>query len=121
MAQDPSEFKAAFLDLAAECFPRISLTEDQQRSAMYLARDKRQVLAAGSGNLEDYYRSLEMRISIDPADDSSVKRISQLTQKTNQFNLTTRRYTEAEIRDFLDSPAIVWSLRLSDRFADEES
>jgi len=118
--QDPSEFKAALLDLAAEHFPRTSLTtEDQQRSAMYLARGKREVLAAGSGNLEHYYRSLEMRISIDPGDDSSVRRISQLTQKTNQFNLTTRRYTEAEIRDFLDSPAIVWSLRLSDRFADE--
>ena len=49
---------------------------------------------------------------------ASLKRISELTQKSNQFNLTTRRYGEAEIAALVDPDAAVYSLRVSDRFGD---
>ncbi len=119
--QDVSDFKAALQELSTRCFPRISLTiEDQQRSAMYRSESERQTLKASSTSLEDYYRSLEMRAEVGTADRSSIPRLAQLTQKTNQFNLTTRRYTEAEIQSLACSSKVLalW-LRLRDRFSDE--
>jgi FkbH-like protein len=70
--------------------------------------------------MDGYYRSLEMRLTIRPADEPSLARIAQLTQKTNQFTLTTRRYTEVEIRALLEKPeeAEVLSIALRDRFGD---
>ena len=53
--------------------------------------------AASTVSLEDFYRSLQMRVTIAPATTATIPRIAQLTQKTNQFNLTTHRYTEADI------------------------
>ncbi|MDH5582883.1 MAG: hypothetical protein OEY82_03365, partial [Gammaproteobacteria bacterium] len=51
--------------------------------------------------------------------DEGLVRVAQLTQKTNQFNLTTRRYSEAEIRKFVDSPdATVFSMSVADRYGD---
>jgi len=118
--QDPSDYKAALLDLVVQHFPRISLTaEDPGRTAMYQADVKRRELAAMSSSLEEYYRSLQMRAEIGLANSSSLPRIAQLTQKTNQFNLTTRRYTEAEIRNLAcANDALIFWLRLRDRISD---
>jgi FkbH-like protein len=118
---DPGEYKAALLDLAAEYFCRVAVTaEDRERNAMYQADRGRASLAAAAGSLTDYYQSLQMRAQIAFADGFSIPRIAQLTQKTNQFNLTTRRYTEADIRAFAGQPdAIVLSLQLQDRFSDQ--
>ena len=118
---DPADFRAALLDLVGRCFPRTTVTaEDQGRTAMYRAEEKRRTLAVSSGKLEDYYYSLGMRAEIGYADPLSVPRIAQLTQKTNQFNLTGRRYTEADIRALAQSPsALVMWLRLSDRFSED--
>src|SRR5208283_3889411 len=86
--QDPSGLKAALLDLAVRHFPRVSINaEDQARTAMYRAEGQRRVLAASSGSLETYLRSLDMVAEIGFADGFSIPRIAQLTQKTNQFNL----------------------------------
>jgi FkbH-like protein len=119
--QEPSQYRAALLDLATEYFGRISITaEDRERTGMYRAERERATLAASSGSLTDYYRSLGMQARIGPADSFSIPRIAQLTQKTNQFNLTTRRYTEADIRAFSQQPdAVVLWLQLRDRFADQ--
>jgi FkbH-like protein len=119
--EDPGEYKAALLDLAAEYFCRVAVTaEDRERNAMYHAERGRVSLASAAGSLTDYYQSLQMRAQIALADSFSIPRIAQLTQKTNQFNLTTRRYTEADIRAFAGQPeAIVLSLHLRDRFSDQ--
>jgi FkbH-like protein len=119
--EDPGEYKAALLDLAGEYFCRVAVTaEDRERNAMYHAERGRVSLAAAAGSLTDYYQSLQMRAQIALADSFSIPRIAQLTQKTNQFNLTTRRYTEADIRAFAGQPdAIVLSLHLQDRFSDQ--
>src|SRR4030095_6238369 len=60
-----------------------------------------------------------MEVVVDCVDDRTIGRVAQLTQKTNQFNLTTRRYTESEIRGFVDSAERdVLSVRVRDRLGD---
>jgi FkbH-like protein len=119
--EDPGEYKAALLELAAEYFCRANVTaEDRERNSMYQAERGRATLAATAGSLTEYYQSLQMRAQIAFAGSFSIPRIAQLTQKTNQFNLTTRRYTEADIRAFASQKdAIVLSLQLHDRFSDQ--
>ncbi|HAT71614.1 MAG TPA: hypothetical protein DCS63_02230 [Elusimicrobia bacterium] len=93
--------------------------EDISRKKYYQAEQRRNAARAGAAAPEEYYRGLEMRAEISRADRSAVTRIAQLTQKTNQFNLTTRRYTPGEILAAMESAdRIVYSLRLSDRFGD---
>jgi FkbH-like protein len=98
--------------------PTVS-AEDSQRGALYAAEAQRAQLRSGASDMASYYRSLEMELEIRFADEFTTPRIAQLTQKTNQFNLTTRRYTDVEIRGFAASAsADVFSLRLRDRFGD---
>jgi FkbH-like protein len=101
-------------------FARASLTaEDKQRGAMYAAQRQRSQLAQAAPSLAEYLQSLDMVCSIRPAAESDIPRAAQLTQRTNQFNLTTRRYTEADIRRMLDDPCWkVYVLGLTDKFGD---
>jgi FkbH-like protein len=93
--------------------------EDKERGAMYRAESSRKELQSQSVDLATYYASLSMVVEIRLADDLSVPRVAQLTQKTNQFNLTTRRYSEAEIQALREDPsADVIHMRLKDRFGD---
>lgn len=93
--------------------------EDKNRSAIYRAQADRKKLADNAVDLKSYYESLEMVVTINPADDFSKPRIAQLTQKTNQFNLTTKRYSETDISDFMKNQlSDVLYLKLKDRFGD---
>jgi FkbH-like protein len=93
--------------------------EDRNRTAMYQAESSRQALRAGSTDLEGYYRSLEMTLEVRFADAFTIPRIAQLTQKTNQFNLTTRRYSEAEVGRLSAADDVdVITVRLADRLGD---
>jgi len=95
--------------------------EDRRRSEMYKAEIRRRKAKTRfqSMSLEDYYKYLEMQVSINSADEFSIPRISQLTQRTNQFNLTTKRYSESEIKELSQSKdADVFSLHLKDRFGE---
>jgi FkbH-like protein len=92
--------------------------EDRQRSDMYAA-ERRRAEEASSMSVDDYLRGLEMEVVVDRVDDRTIGRVAQLTQKTNQFNLTTRRYTEGEIRGFVESAERdVLSVRVRDRLGD---
>ena len=57
-------------------------------------------------------------MTIEEANDFNIQRIAQMTQKTNQFNLTTRRYTDADVRQFLKEGWIIWCLDVADKFGD---
>ena len=93
--------------------------EDTRRQRSYAARGSAAELRAGAATLEDFWRSLQMRARVRPIDAGSLDRASQLTQKTNQFNLTLRRHSRAQIeRLATDSAAICRTLQLEDRFAD---
>ena len=70
---------------------------DSQRTEMYASENLRKKELVKATNLADYYKSLEINSKITKIQQSDVARVTQLTQKTNQFNLTTIRYTENEI------------------------
>jgi FkbH-like protein len=115
---DPANYKNALLDLSERYLHKLGITsEDRRRGQVYQAQAERRKFGASAASLEDFYRGLAMRARIGVADSFSIPRVAQLTQKTNQFNLTTRRYTEAEIRAMAEDPnCAVWSLDLADRF-----
>jgi FkbH-like protein len=71
--------------------------EDRKRTAMYRSDRQRKELERSTGSLADYLAGLETRAEFGPPRRTEIARVAQLTQKTNQFNLTTRRYSEGEI------------------------
>ena len=105
-----------------ECpyFERLTLSaEDREHTRLYHDQRKRSELAQSVGSLEDFYRSLDQEVHIAPVTRETLARVAQLTQKTNQFNVTTRRYTEQQIEEFASQPNwSVYSVRVRDRFGD---
>ena len=101
-------------------FDTLSISpEDKRRNQMYQEESKRKRLIASSGSMEDYLVSLDMVAEIGMANELTIPRVAQLTQKTNQFNLTTHRYTEANIRAFAsDSNVNIFYLKLVDHVSD---
>jgi FkbH-like protein len=118
LPEDPSEWLPVLQ--AAAYFEQTSLSkEDRQRAGFYKANALRAAQLERIGNHDDYLRSLGMTLSIAPFDDSGRKRIAQLISKSNQFNLTTRRYSEAEIAGLQSrSDAMTIQARLEDIFGD---
>lgn len=98
----------------------VTLTEeDARRGEMYQAQLVRGQAAARLGNLEDFWKDLELEVRIEPAQPFSIPRIAQLTQRTNQMNLTTRRYTESQVEALARDPSWrVVSVAAKDRFGD---
>jgi FkbH-like protein len=93
--------------------------EDKKRGIIYHNEKKRKQLHSQITDIITYYKTLEMVVDICPADDFAVPRIAQLTQKTNQFNLTTRRYNEADVQHYAkDSLTDVIYIKLRDKFGD---
>jgi len=101
-------------------FESVGLTqEDRARTAQYQGNQARQALAADASDLEGYLRGLEMRLVWGRFDEVGLQRIVQLINKTNQFNLTTQRLSEAEVRAVMADPAALGlQMRLIDRFGD---
>jgi FkbH-like protein len=95
------------------------VAEDLMRAEAYRNNAKRLEVIAGSANVGDYLRSLEMVATIAPFDAMGRSRIAQLINKSNQFNLTTRRYTESEVAALQSDPEVLTiQARLRDRFGD---
>jgi FkbH-like protein len=101
-------------------FDSLSFTaEDRRKNAMYGENRERKALESASSSLEDYLAKLEIEVEIAVPSEIDVPRVAQLTQKTNQFNLTTRRYTESDVRAFIASDrADVFALKVRDRISD---
>lgn len=118
--EDPSEYIDALLEVVEDELATVALTdEDRHRGHQYVQQRVRRQLAADASSVEDFYASLDMEVTLGRADAATISRIAQLTQKTNQFNLTTRRYSEAEITDLSrDAEARVLWLALQDKFGD---
>lgn len=93
-------------------------TEDLAKTEQYKANARRSAAQHQFTNLTDFIRSLEIEIDIIPADRFNIPRIAQMTQKTNQFNLTTKRYTEADITAFKERGYLVYCISVRDRFGD---
>jgi FkbH-like protein len=118
LPKDPMQYEEVLRDCPV--FERFSLSaEDTKRQQYYAGQKLRNELQHTSSSLEDFYRSLSQVVDIQPVNDESLARASQLTMKTNQFNLTTRRYNEAQLADFLRAPASrAHAVKVSDRFGD---
>ncbi len=101
-------------------FDRLKLTqEDRNRGEMYLQQQQRKQLETSATSVEEFLRGLQMRVSISEMDDFTLPRVVELIGKTNQFNLTTRRHSEAKLREFQTDPrCAVFTMRVVDRFGD---
>jgi FkbH-like protein len=94
-------------------------TEDADRTAMVQVERRRLENRNNFEDLDDYLASLKLEAMIHPLRETEIPRVSQLTQKTNQFNLRTVRYSESGIREFYEnSDASVFTLSVRDTFGD---
>lgn len=93
--------------------------DDRQRSTFFAAEYLRREAAVVAVNMTDYLKSLVQECSTGPFDDSNLTRVNQLLNKTNQWNLTSRRFTEAELRKLAeDSVVETFWVRSRDRYGD---
>ena len=93
--------------------------DDLKRNKQYMENAKRHQLEMSFENYDDYLRSLEMKGELGSFIPMYMSRIAQLTNKTNQFNLTTKRYTQAEIENAAaDGEHITLYGKLEDKFGD---
>ena len=118
VSDDPVGYPVALSD--AGYFEGLSVTdEDRERTSQYQGNKARDALKASATDLPAYLRGLEMELIVKPFDRIGLQRIVQLINKSNQFNLTTRRYTDEDILAVMADPeAFGLQLRLLDRFGD---
>lgn len=105
---------------AAGYFEAVALSdEDRNRANYYAGNARRAALEQQVGDIESYLASLQMEIWFQPFDATGRSRIAQLINKSNQFNLTTKRYSEAEVARLESDPeCLTMQVRLTDRFGD---
>ena len=115
---DPMGYAAALQECPV--FERLTLSsEDRDRGRYFVDERQRRELQQSATSLEDFYRSLQMEAEIAEVNAGTLSRVAQLTQKTSQFNLTTRRYSEQQISSLAQDPTWqIYSLRVRDRFGD---
>ena len=94
--------------------------EDLLRSDDYASQKQRQDLLKTSGNISDYLRSLDLKAEIKELDAAGLGRAVQMLAKTNQFNVATRRHSEADVQRMLSTGKnLLLTLSLRDRFGDQ--
>ena len=93
-------------------------TEDIQRNTFYKENIQRQKVLENALTLADFINSLNLQIDISPLDNEQLSRVSQLTQRTNQFNATTIRRTETEIQNLLSQGYQCLTVKVQDKFGD---
>lgn len=118
LPDDPSLYKRALYD--GHYFEMTEFSkEDRERSKYYRAQEGFDAEKEGAPDIATFLQSLNMKLTVSAFNDIDLGRITQLVNKTNQFNLTTRRYSEAEIRSVMkDSEYVTVSARLKDKFGD---
>jgi FkbH-like protein len=101
-------------------FEAVAFTsEDAQRAEQYTANVDRQTLLGSSESMDDFLRGLGMSVVFGPFTEVDLSRITQLINKTNQFNPTTRRYSAEEVASLATAPEnITLQFRLLDKFGD---
>lgn len=118
LPEDPVDYADTLR--ACPVFERLSLSEEDRSRTHYYERERqRNELRNRTNSLDSFYRSLEMKLTVGTVGEDTLARVAQLTQKTNQFNLTTRRLSEQQIATMVQDQRwrIYWA-RLKDRFGD---
>jgi FkbH-like protein len=114
---DPAGFIRALS--APRFFEKSALTaEDRARTESIRQNVERGQFAATAGSVDDYLAGLGIKVHLSSFDDSNLTRVVQLINKTNQFNVTTRRRTDAEVRALLSDGCYTQAMRVADRYGD---
>lgn len=102
-------------------FPRVTITsEDKLKNKQYSANNKREELKSKNPDLTSFLSSLKIKINVSVNSDKNIERLAQLSQKTNQFNLTLFRYNNHDIARFVASDSFrVYELEYQDKFLKE--
>jgi FkbH-like protein len=118
ISNDPSQYSSILTHL--NDFNVLQKTEeDTKRGEMYAQQRQRKQFENTVSNLDQFLKQLDIKVKIKKSNEFLRPRISQLTLKTNQFNLTTRRYQEEEIRKFSkDENFAVGCAQIEDKFGD---
>lgn len=119
LPEDPTEYSVALANwnlFEARGFS----DEDANRTTLYKTDEKRRQIREEAPDLASYLSSLQMVAEIEPFNDFTLPRVSQLIQRSNQFNLTTIRHEESSLRAFAEDRAghVTFSVRLKDRLGD---
>jgi FkbH-like protein len=115
---DPAEY-GSVLDRLADFERAAVLAEDRQKTEQYRQNRERADLQAAAGDLASYLMSLRTELEIRRVRREDLERVHQLFHKTNQFNVTTQRYSLAEIeRCAASHQCELWTARARDRFGD---
>lgn len=116
--KDPLLYPATLLSLS--CFELPSLSrEDLNRTTMYLSENKRRELKNGVSSLDEWLERLAIRVRVEELQPSNLQRATQLLNKTNQMNLSTRRMSEEELAAWAAKDQHgLWTFRVSDKFGD---
>lgn len=115
----PYELPIFFKQLVGAYFKVYSITdEDKKKTEQYKANAARAQAQHSFADFGAFLESLDIQITIETANEFNIPRIAQMTQKTNQFNLTTMRYTDSDIKGFLADGWKIWCISVADRFGD---
>lgn len=117
--ESPYLLVKSFKNIYDQYFQSYRLTnEDLNKTNQYISNAERNVFKKSFTSVGDYLKSLEMELNIYQASKFTIPRIAQMTQKTNQFNLTTKRYTEDDIKNKILNESLVFCVAVKDKFGD---
>jgi FkbH-like protein len=116
--EDKTLYASALRSLRCFDSPAIS-REDLDRTRMYSSERQRESLKAEVGSVDDWLKQLAIKVVAEPLKAENLARTTQLLNKTNQMNLSTRRLSEQELLAWVkDGQRQLWAVRVSDRFGD---
>lgn len=115
----PYDLMPFFKQLVEDYFKVYSVTdEDKKKTEQYKQNAARAQAQASFADFDSFLESLDIQITIESANEFNIQRIAQMTQKTNQFNLTTHRYSDADVRGFIKNGWKIWCISVADKFGD---
>ncbi len=117
LPEDPAEYLPFLQSL--NLFETVSFTEeDTIRTKQYQEESKRVIMQQSFESVDEYLGSLQMEATVESINNFNLARCAQLTQRSNQFNLTTIRYTEKQLQEFLANGRSAICISLKDKFGD---
>lgn len=117
--KNPYDLEIFFRNLMENYFQVYNITEeDKNKVKQYNENSKRKKAAKMAFDIKSFLSDLKMELKVLMCNKFTIDRISNMTQKTNQFNLTTKRYTQAELQDFINKGSLIYCLNVKDKFGD---
>lgn len=119
--KDTSQLPSVVAKAYDDFFLSLEVTgEDAKKTAMYRAENQRKAEMTAATSVEDFLKKLEMTMDLHLMLPEEEKRVTQLTNKTNQFNVTTKRYSEEEIHELANGVnSEIYTVHMSDKYGDQ--